>query len=116
MINAITQSVALDFLVDGEGAAVFVVVKFHLGGVETSFALHEITNRGVFNDHFGPERVARKAEKVGFFFGSDFYYDIGPAGEDVFGLENFLLRKSFGDNFVELVVRSKKNLHALIIA
>ena len=34
VVDAVAEGVAFDFLVDGEGAAFVIVVKFHLRGIE----------------------------------------------------------------------------------
>ena len=86
VIDAVGEGVAFDFLVDGEGAFVFVVVEGHAGGVEAGFAFDEVAKFGVFDDHFGPEGVAGEAEEIVAGGGGDFDDDVGPAGEDVFGL------------------------------
>ena len=65
---------------DGEGTFLVVVVELHLGSVETGFAVDKIADGGVFDNHFGPERITRKAEEVGAFIGGDFDDDVGPAG------------------------------------
>lgn len=80
MINAIAEAIALDFLMDGERTVLAVVAEFHLRGIETGFAVDKITDGGVFDDHFGPERIAGKAEKISAFVGGDFNDDVGPAG------------------------------------
>ena len=55
-------------------------MKLHLGGVVAGLAVDKITNGSVFDDHFGPERVARKTEKICTLIGGDFDDNIGPAG------------------------------------
>ena len=57
-------------------------------GVETSFTFDKIADSGVFDNHFGPKRIAGKAEKVGFLVGGDFDDNVGPTSEDVLGLKN----------------------------
>ena len=51
VINAVAQSITFDFLMDGERAALIVVVKLHLRGVEAGFAFDEVADSGVFYDH-----------------------------------------------------------------
>ena len=80
VINAVAEAITLDFLVNGERTVLLVVVEFHLGSIEAGFAIDKIADGGVFDDHFGPERIARKAEEIGAFVGGDFDDDIGPAG------------------------------------
>ena len=92
MINAVAQSIAFDFLMDGERAALIVVMKLHLRGVEAGFAFDEVADGGVFYDHARPEGVPREAEEIGAFIGQDFDDDIGPAGENVGGLLDFVVR------------------------
>ena len=65
---------------DGKGAMVSIVTEFHLGSVEAGFAIDKITDGGVFDDHFGPEGIARKTKKVGTFVSGDFDNDVGPTG------------------------------------
>ena len=69
MVNTVAQGIAFDFLVDGEGAFFSVVVEFHLGSVVAGFAVDEIADFGILNNHLGPERIARETEKVGAFIG-----------------------------------------------
>lgn len=108
VINAVAEGVAFDFLVDGEGAVVFVVVELHLGSVETSLAFDEVADGGVFFDHFGPEGVAREAEEIIAAVSGDFDDDVGPAGEDVLGFLDFFVGEGLGDDFVERVKGGKK--------
>ena len=86
-----------------------------MGGVETGFAFDEITNRGVFDDHFGPEGVAGEAEKVRFLVGGYFNDDVGPTGEDMFGAENATFRQRIRNDGVEVIAGCKKISHATII-
>ena len=51
VINTVAQGIAFDFLVDGEGAALVIVVELHLGSVETGLAFDEVADGGVFYDH-----------------------------------------------------------------
>ena len=80
MINTVAESVTLDFFMDREGAILGVVMKLHLGGVKTGFAFDEVTDCGVLDNHFRPERVAGETEEKVAFVGCDFDDDIGPAG------------------------------------
>lgn len=91
MVDAVAEGVALDFLVDGEGATFVIVVECHLGGVVAGLAVDEVADGGVFDDHLGPEGISGKTEKVGTLVGGDFDDDVGPAGEDVGGLLDFVL-------------------------
>lgn len=116
MINAVAKAIAFDFFVDGEWAILRVVVKFHLRGVKTGFAVDEIADGGVFNNHFGPERVAGETEEVSTLVGSDFDNDVGPASDDVFGFFDFFVGKSGFDDVFERVIRSKKICHSYIIS
>ena len=88
MIDAVAEGIALDFFVDGEGAALVVVAEVHLRGIETGLAVDKVTNGGVFYNHAGPERVAREAEKVRAAVGGDLDDNIGPAGQDVVSRKN----------------------------
>lgn len=115
MINAVAERVAFDFLVNGKWSAVLVIVKLHLRGVETGLTVDKIANSGVFYDHFGPERVAGKSEKVGFLVGGDFDDDISPTGEDMISLEDFLFGEGIGNDFVEMVVWCEIIGHGAII-
>lgn len=115
VINAVAESVAVDFFVNRERATVFVAEKFHVGGVETGFALDEVANSGVFHDHFGPERVAGKTEKVGFLVGGHLDDDVGPTSENVFGVQNFAFGQRIRNDGVEVIIWGKKISHALII-
>lgn len=85
MINAIAQGVAFDFFMDGERAIPVVIVELHLRGVVAGFTVDEITNCGVFDDHFGPERITRETEEISALVGGGFNDDISPAGNDVLG-------------------------------
>jgi len=80
MIDAVAESIAFNFLMDGEGTIFFVVVELHLRGVETGFAFNEVADGGVFDNHFRPERVAGKAEEIVSGIGRDFNDDVSPAG------------------------------------
>lgn len=93
----------------------FVIVKLHLGSVETSLAIDKIANGGVFYDHFGPERVAREAEKVRALVCLYFYDNVGPAGEDMLGVKDLFFWKSFLDDLVERIFGGKKICHIFII-
>ena len=64
----------------------------HGRGVETGFAFDEVAKTRVFDDHFGPERVAREAEEELAVRGGDFDDDVGPAGDNMFGGFDFLPR------------------------
>ena len=83
MINAIAKGVALDFFVDRKRTIFAIVVQLHLWSIKTGFAINEITNCGIFDNHFRPKRVAREAEKVRASIGADFNHDVGPAGENM---------------------------------
>ena len=76
---------------DREWAAFVVVVELHLGGVEAGFAVDEVADGGVLYNHLGPEGVTGEAEEIGAFVGGDFDDDVGPAGEDVGGLLDFVV-------------------------
>jgi len=91
MIDTVGQSVTFNFSVYREGTLSFVIMQGHLRSVEASFAFYVVAKFGVFDDHFGPEGVAREAEKEGTFVGSDFDNDVGPAGYDVFSVGNFMI-------------------------
>ena len=75
-------------------------MKLHLRGIKTSFTIDEITNGGIFDNHFRPERISGKAEKIGTTIGGDFNNNIGPAGENVFSFLDFFVGKSFLDNLI----------------
>ena len=115
VVDAVAEGVTLDFLMDGKGAFLGVIAELHLGGVKASFAIDKVANGSVFDDHFGPERIAREAEEVIAVVGGDFDDDVGPAGEDVVGLEDFFVGQSLGDDLVEIVFGSKKFSHTVII-
>ena len=63
MINAVAQCIAFDFAVDREGATMLIVMELHLGSIETGFAVNEITNGSILDDHAGPEWVTRETEE-----------------------------------------------------
>ena len=98
---------------NGEGAALVVVVEFHLGGIVAGLTVDEITDSGVFDDHFGPEGVSGEAEKVGALVGDYLHDDVGPAGEDVGGLFDLMIRESIRDDLVEGIFWSEKVFHIL---
>ncbi len=100
MINPVTEGVALDFGMDGEGTMLGIVVKLHLRGVIASLAVDKITDGGVFHDHTRPEGVTRKTEKIGTLISGDFDDDIGPAGQNMFGVLDLVLGKSLGDDLI----------------
>ena len=100
MIDSIAQGIAFDFLMDGERAVFAVIVQLHLGGIVASLAVDKVTNGSIFDDHFGPKRVARETEKIGAFVCGDFYDNISPTSKDVFSLENFLVRKGASNNLI----------------
>ena len=77
---------------DRERAILFVVMKFHLGGVIAGFTVDEIADGGVFDNHFGPEGIAREAEKEGAFIGSYFNYNVSPAGDNMLSINYLMLR------------------------
>ena len=97
MINAVAQSVTFDLAMNRKGAMFAVVVKLHLGSIEASFAVDEITNSGVFYDHFGPERITRKAKKIRAVRRGYFDDDISPASKNMFSVLNGFVGKSFGN-------------------
>ena len=111
MVDAVAQGIAFDFLVDGEGTMVFVVVELHLGSVKTSFAFDEITNSGVFYNHARPERITREAEKIRAVISSNFDDDVGPTGEDVLGFFDLVSFEGVSDDLVERVAGGKKFSH-----
>lgn len=100
MINAVTEGVAFDFLMDRKGTFLFVVVKFHLRGVVTGFAVDKITNCSVLNDHSRPKGITRETEKVSAIIRGYFNYDVSPAGKNMLSLKNFLIWESVGNNFI----------------
>ena len=116
VVDAVTQGVAVNFFVHREGAALVVVMELHVRGVETGFAFDEIADGSVFDDHFGPERIAGKTEKVGFLIGGDFDDNVGPASENMVGFENLALGESLRDDAIERVVRCEKFSHGAIIS
>ena len=93
----------------------FVIVKLHLGSIETGLAIDKIANGGVFYNHFGPERVAWEAEKVRALVCLYFYDNVGPAGEDMLGVKDLFFWKSFLDDLVERIFGGKKICHIFII-
>ena len=98
---------------NGEGAALVVVVEFHLGGIVAGLTVDEIADSGVFDDHFGPEGVSGEAEKVGALVGDHFHDDISPASEDVGSLFDFMIWESIRDDLVEGILWSEKIFHIL---
>lgn len=88
-----------------------VVMQFHLWGIKTSFAVYELAYGSIFDYHFGPERIARKTEEIRTICGGDFYNNIGPAGDNMLGVLDGLVGKSFGNDSVERVFGSKKICH-----
>lgn len=115
MINAVAEGVAVNFFVNRKRTAVFVAEQFHVGGVETGFAFDEVTNSSVFHNHFGPERVAGEAEKVGFLVGGYLNNDVGPTSENVFSIQNFAFGQRIRNDGVEVIVGCEKISHATII-
>ncbi len=99
MVDTVAEAVAFDFLVDGERTVLLVVAKFHLGSVETGFAVDKVADGGVFDNHFGPERIAGEAEKIGTFISGDFDDDVGPAGQDVLGFLDLVIFQGLFDDF-----------------
>lgn len=98
VVDAVGEGVAFDFFVDGEGAFLFVVVEGHLRGVEAGFATDVVAEFGVFDDHFGEEGVAGEAEEEVAIGGGDFDDYVGPAGEDVAGVCDFVaFERGFDD-------------------
>lgn len=100
MVNAVAESVALDLLVYREWAVLAIVVELHLGSVKASLAIDEIANGGIFDNHLRPEWVAWEAEKVSAVVGGNLDDDVGPAGENVFGFLDLLVRESLLDDLV----------------
>ena len=98
---------------NGEGAALVVVVEFHLGGIVAGLTVDEIADGGVFDDHFGPEGVSGEAEKVGALVGNYLHDDVSPASEDVGSLFDFVVRKSIRDDLVEGIFWGEKIFHIL---
>ena len=90
MINAVTQGITFDFLMNGEGAILFVVMQLHLWSVKTGFTFYKIANSGIFYDHLGPKGVSWKTKKIIALIGCDFNDNIGPSGEDMFKFLDFL--------------------------
>ena len=64
---------------DGERAVFVIIMELHLGSVVAGFAVYKVANSGVFDDHFGPERITWKTEKIGAFIGGYFNNNVGPA-------------------------------------
>lgn len=85
---------------NGKGTLFRIVAELHLRGIEAGFAIYEVADGSVFDNHLGPEGVAGKTEKESTLIGGDFDDDIGPAGENVFGLDNLMVGQSIGDNLV----------------
>jgi len=112
VVDAVGESVALDFGVHGERAVLLVVVKSHLRGVETGFALNEITEFGVFDNHFGPEGVAGETEEEVALVCGGFDDDIGPSGDDVFGVGDFVVFEGLFDDGVKGILGSEKIVRA----
>lgn len=79
MIDTIAETIAVDFLMDGERAVFGVATEFHVRGVETGFAFNKIADGGVFFDHLGPERISGETEKISPSIGGDFDNDVSPA-------------------------------------
>ena len=61
-------------------------------GIVASLAVDKVADGSVFDDHFGPKRVAGETEKIGAFVRGDFYDDISPTSKDMFGFEDFFVR------------------------
>lgn len=91
VVNAIAQSVTFDLLVDRKRTMLGIVVELHLRSVETSLTLDEVTDSGVFDDHLGPERIARETEKESTMISGDFDNNIGPASDNMLGVENLII-------------------------
>ena len=85
VVDTVAEGVALDFGMDGKGTMFFIIVKLHLGSIEAGLAVDEITDSGVFDDHFGPKGVTGKTEEIIAFVSANFNDDVSPAGEDVVG-------------------------------
>ncbi len=100
VVDTVGKGVAFDFLVDGEGALLVVVVELHLGGVEAGLAADVVAELGVFDNHLGEEGVPGKAEEVVAVVGRDLDDDIGPAGEDVASTLDFVVGESMLDDLV----------------
>ena len=90
VVDAVSEGVAFDFSVDGEGTLVLVVVESHAGGVEAGFPVDEVAKLGVFDDHFGPEGVSGEAEEEVPVVGGDFDDDVGPARDNLFDISDFV--------------------------
>ena len=103
MINAVAKGVAFDLLVNRKWAMMLIVMELHLWGVKTGFALYEIANGGVFDNHFGPKRIAWETEKIIALIGSNLYDNICPAGEDVLGMLDFGIWKSLLYNIIQRI-------------
>ena len=85
---------------NGKGALFGIVMEFHLGGIETSFTFDEVADGGIFDDHFGPERVARETEKECTAISGNFDDDVGPAGDNMFGFKDVVVGESVGNDLV----------------
>ena len=77
-----------------------IVMKLHLGGVETGLAIDKVTDSGVFDYHFGPETIAWKTEEICTVGSSNFDNDICPASKDMLGMLDGLVWKCFGDYLI----------------
>ena len=77
-----------------------IVMKLHLGGVETGLAIDKVTDSGVFDYHFGPERIAWETEEICTVGSSNFNNNISPAGKDMLGVLDGLVWKSLGDYLI----------------
>lgn len=100
---------------NGEGATLFVTAKLHLRSVVAGFTINEVADSSVFYNHFGPERIARKTEKIRTFVGSNLDDDVSPAGEDVFGIGDVIVWEGLSNDSVEGIFSSKKITHIYII-
>ena len=100
---------------NGERATLFVTAKLHLGSVVAGFTINEIADFSVFYDHFGPERIARKTEKIRTFVGSNLDDDVSPTSEDVFGIGDVIVWEGLSNDSIEGVFSSKIITHISII-
>ena len=85
---------------DGKRTLFRIVAELHLRGIEAGFTIYEVADGGVFDDHFGPEGVARETKKESTLIGGDFNDDIGPAGKNVFSVEDLMVGQSVGDDLI----------------
>ena len=115
MVDAISQGVAFNLAVNRKRTVFAVVVKLHLGSVETSLAVDKITNSGIFDDHFGPKRIAWETEEISAVRSGNFYDYIGPASKNVLSMLDSLVWKSICNNSIQRIFGSEKICHRDII-